>query len=46
MRQDERLRVLFFLPLRHGGAELTSAVNTRHAAYLAAVLNSLYDAVY
>ena len=41
MQQHPWLRVMFFLPLRHGGVGLTSAVNTRHAAFLASTLNSL-----
>ena len=41
LQMEQWIRALFFLPLRHGGASLTSAVNTRHAAFLAAVLNGL-----
>ena len=41
LQKEQWIRALFFLPLRHGGAGLTSAVNTRHAAFLAAVLNGL-----
>jgi hypothetical protein len=41
LQKEQWVRALFFLPLRHGGVGLTSAVNTRHAAFLAAVLNGL-----
>ena len=41
LQKEQWIRALFFLPLRHGGVGLTSAVNTRHAAFLAAVLNGL-----